>query len=103
MRCPVCKADNNEGPACRRCKADLSLLFLLEEQRANALIRARRALAEGHLDEALDEAERARGLRAGPDAHRLIAVIYLLLRDFEQAWTWYRISRWTEPAPTAPS
>ena len=24
LRCPVCKADNTQGPACRRCKADLT-------------------------------------------------------------------------------
>ena len=34
IRCPLCKADNLEGPACRRCKADLSMLFRLEERRA---------------------------------------------------------------------
>ena len=27
MRCPVCRADNTEGPQCRRCRADLSPLF----------------------------------------------------------------------------
>jgi len=92
MRCPVCKADNGQGPTCRRCKADLSLLFALEEQRASAISRARQALREGLLDEALDEAERARGLRGGPDVHRLLAVIHLLRRDFEGACKWYRIS-----------
>ena len=30
IRCPVCKAENSQGPTCRRCKADLSLLFRLE-------------------------------------------------------------------------
>src|SRR5262249_17865113 len=33
MRCPVCKAENAQGPACRRCKADLSLLFAVEARR----------------------------------------------------------------------
>ena len=40
MRCPVCKADNAQGLQCRRCKADLALLFQLEEQRARALEQA---------------------------------------------------------------
>ena len=34
LRCPVCKAENAQGPNCRRCKADLSLLFALEDRRA---------------------------------------------------------------------
>lgn len=33
MRCPVCRAENDRGPNCRRCRADLSLLFALEKQR----------------------------------------------------------------------
>ena len=32
MICPCCKANNDSGPACRRCKADLSLLFAFEKQ-----------------------------------------------------------------------
>ena len=33
MICPVCRATNDQGPQCRRCKADLGLLFRLEAQR----------------------------------------------------------------------
>ena len=33
MLCPACKADNAQGPACRRCKADLSPLWALEARR----------------------------------------------------------------------
>ena len=65
MRCPVCKAENAQGPACRRCKADLSLLFALEERRAWALAEARRLLAAGRVDEA-----RRDGGRGGLDAER---------------------------------
>ena len=72
MRCPVCKAD-------------LSLLYALEERRVATLAEARRALAEGRLSEALDEAEQARRLRAGGDVGRLLAVIALLRGDFARA------------------
>ena len=33
MNCPVCRATNDQGAQCRRCKADLGLLFRLEAQR----------------------------------------------------------------------
>lgn len=35
MRCPVCKASVQQGPQCRRCKADLALLleFRAQQQR----------------------------------------------------------------------
>lgn len=32
--CPCCRAGNDAGPACRRCKADLSLLFEARTRRA---------------------------------------------------------------------
>ena len=47
MRCPVCTAESDTGPSCRRCRADLSLLFRLEEERACLGATARRALLEG--------------------------------------------------------
>ena len=37
MKCPVCRAENDQGPQCRRCKADLALLFTLADQRRSAL------------------------------------------------------------------
>ena len=37
FRCPVCRARVEPGPQCRRCKADLSLLVSLEDQRRRAL------------------------------------------------------------------
>ena len=41
LRCPVCKAENAQGPNCRRCKADLSMMFALEDQRAPVMEEAR--------------------------------------------------------------
>jgi hypothetical protein len=48
MRCPVCKADNAQGPQCRRCKADLTVLFDLEAARRARLDAARGHLGLGH-------------------------------------------------------
>lgn len=86
LRCPVCKAENVAGPACRRCKADLTLVFALEEQRTAALADARIALREGRLREAHAAALRADGLRRDGESCRLAALTALLCRDFGLAW-----------------
>jgi hypothetical protein len=41
IACPVCRAENAER-TCRRCRADLGLLFDLELQRSTDLAQARR-------------------------------------------------------------
>jgi hypothetical protein len=108
MRCPVCKAENDQGPACRRCKADLALLWAVEARREALLISARQRLArrdgcpsagdgdpvarlEAHIDrrQAVEEAAAATRLRAGPDAGRVAALARLLARDFAGAWRAY--------------
>jgi hypothetical protein len=89
MRCPVCKANNAEGPECRRCKADLSVLFALEDCRGRALARAADALTRGDAAEALRQATRAHRLRAGDDAGRLLALAHVLAGDHAAAWRWY--------------
>jgi hypothetical protein len=89
IRCPVCRADNADGPTCRRCRADLSLLFRLERQRARALEGARRHAQAGDADGVLREAGQAHGLRKGEDSRRLLALGHLLARDFAGAWRWY--------------
>ncbi len=88
IACPVCRARVESGPQCRRCKADLSLLFALEARRDAALAAARRALAVGRADEVLALARGAELLRRGADARRLIAAAHLLLRNFAAAWQW---------------
>jgi hypothetical protein len=108
MRCPVCKADNTEGPACRRCKADLSLLWSLEARRKELLNRAGRRLGLGEWQLtvgdpatarlraraewllAADDAASAARLRAGADAGRIVAIARLLNRDFTEAFRAYR-------------
>jgi hypothetical protein len=88
--CPACRADNAEGPACRRCKADLSALFALEADRAYAMGEARSALAAGEPARALPAALRARMLRRDEESGRLAAVCALCAGDFALAWRLYR-------------
>jgi hypothetical protein len=90
QRCPVCRADNDRGPQCRRCRADLGLLFELERQRRGLLGRARNEVARGRPGEALALADEAEALRVGADVQRLRAVAYLVQRDFANAWRSYR-------------
>lgn len=91
MRCPVCKAENSQGPQCRRCKADLSALFALEEQRAQALAGASLGLLVGQTEPAFQLAHHADWLRRDPDSLRLLALGALLQRDFARAWRYYRV------------
>jgi hypothetical protein len=82
----VCKAENAERPACRRCKADLSLLWALEERRAWALAAARRALAAGRLTEGMIFVGEVEGIRSDEQSSRLAASTQLLSGDFVGAW-----------------
>lgn len=45
--CPCCKAVNDAGPHCRRCRADLSLLFAWSARQSNNRHEAVRALLAG--------------------------------------------------------
>ncbi len=95
MRCPVCKAENAQGPQCRRCKADLSLLFALEDQRQRTLTEARQCLHRGDFVQAVRHAETADWLRGDEETKRLTAVAHLLNRDFASAWRSYQNCRVT--------
>jgi hypothetical protein len=86
MQCPACKAENAQGPLCRRCKADLSLLFRLESQRDWALNASRSSLRNGDLVEAGRLAVHADWLRTDTESTRLIAVVAVLSRDFDRAF-----------------
>ena len=90
MRCPVCKAENAQGPSCRRCKADLSLLFELEEQRTQLLQAARADLAAGRWQPAVESADDADWLRSDDTSRRLRLLTHLFSRDFAGAWEVYR-------------
>jgi hypothetical protein len=89
LRCPVCRVENERGPQCRRCRADLTLLFRVEEQRRRLLEQARNELAGGRPDEAESILNEVEGLRRGDDVWRLRALAYLLQRDFAGAWESY--------------
>jgi hypothetical protein len=84
--CPCCKASNDAGPNCRRCKADLSLLFAIESQRSALLDGARRLANESRFAESLATLERAAQLRRAADVLCLRAAVLLLSRDFAGAF-----------------
>lgn len=82
LRCPVCKADNASGPACRRCKADLSLLIAVESQREHHVAHCAQAAREGRLDDALEHLDQAKALRDGPDLRRYRVCMSVLAGDY---------------------
>lgn len=93
LTCPLCRAGNDAGPNCRRCKADLSLLFTVEAQREAKLGAARSALAQGEPIRAFHEARQADELRHGADVARFHAELALRRREFSEAWRQYRRAR----------
>lgn len=78
VNCPVCKARNDGGFDCRRCRADLELLFRLERQRSRLLSIARHQLRAGDWSGALQSARAAVGIRADDDAVRVHAAAALM-------------------------
>ncbi len=91
IACPACRAENTER-ICRRCRADLGLLWDLEAQRERLLADAAEALRRGQFIQAIDRAQTARDLRAGSDAGRLIACAYLLRGQFVRALEWHALA-----------
>jgi hypothetical protein len=83
--CPCCKAANDAGPACRRCKADLTLLFAVEAEREALVADARWLAAESRYPDSLVRLDRAAQLRRGEDVSRLRAAVLLLAGDFPAA------------------
>jgi Flp pilus assembly protein TadD len=93
--CPCCKASNDAGPNCRRCKADLSLLLAVESERENVLAAARESVRQSRFAEAVASLDRAEQLRRGDDATQLRAVVFLLRREFREALAAYHGSNRT--------
>jgi hypothetical protein len=85
MRCPVCRAADNHTAQCRRCKADLSLLVRLERTRANHLAIAEFHAGRNNAQACLASARRAHALYADRESQRLLAVGFLLSKDFAGA------------------
>jgi hypothetical protein len=90
LRCPVCKAENNQGPACRRCKADLTLVFALEDRRAATLAEAHACLARGRWEDARSASLTADHLRHDEESKRLLALTALVCGDFHEALRLHR-------------
>lgn len=81
LKCPVCKAET-ATETCRRCKADLSMLFALERQREVALSLARRHLRCWRWVAACDEARRADELRRDAETQQVLALASLMCGDY---------------------
>lgn len=82
LTCPVCNAGNTTPSTCRRCKADLSLLWEIESQRGKLFGRVRLCVAEQNYPEALATLDEVASLRNGADVDRLAAAIHLLAGDY---------------------
>jgi hypothetical protein len=85
LNCPVCRAENTTGPACRRCRADLSLIMAVEARRDHHIATARSAMRDGRFDDALDELSKAEELHSAGDIRQMRACVYLLAGDFPAA------------------
>ena len=92
MPCPVCRADNEDRPTCRRCRADLSLLWAVEDQRREYLRSARGCLRRRQYEQALEQVRHANELRRGQDADQLAALAHLLGGNFAEALKCHRIA-----------
>ncbi len=92
IRCPICRADNDSGPLCRRCKADLAPLVELAQRRALLVEQAAQAAALGDAPGVLRHARQAQLLGAGPDISRWLAVGHLLQGDFATARAHYQMA-----------
>lgn len=90
LTCPVCRATNDHGPGCRRCRADLSLCFAAERQRDRAMAAAQQAAGIGDLALARQAARRAAALRRGIDLRKIEAALHLLAGEYDAAWRLFR-------------
>ena len=84
LTCPCCRA-TNDGPTCRRCKADLRLMQQCEAARTEYLATASHSLKHGQFDEADEALAHAAQLRPGPDVQQGKATLALLEGDFDTA------------------
>jgi ribosomal protein L40E len=85
MTCPTCNAEQPWQDECRRCKSDLGELRAVWQASQRAHLACLRALREGTLDRALDEARKHVSLNASDDALRLLSVCHLLRGEWQAA------------------
>jgi len=90
MRCPACRADNEQKPMCRRCRTDLTLLWAVEERRQDCMNAARTCLRLRQTDGALVQLRQAKELRQGADVEQLEALAHLLDGNFSEALRHYQ-------------
>lgn len=90
LNCPVCKAENAAGPNCRRCKADLAMLFALSEHRTQLLAATRAAFARHEIADAWRFALAANEHQPDAESLRWVAMLQLLHGNFGEAWNAYR-------------
>lgn len=83
--CPVCRAENSSPPNCRRCKADLSMLFSLLSERDHHLERAASAIRSDLAGAAATHLDAADAIRPSPRSGRLRATAELLRGHFRAA------------------
>jgi len=90
MRCPVCRAADNQAAQCRRCKADLGLLWQVQGARRRLLQDAATAAAQGRAAACRQLAEEAHRLAGDDESVRMLALAALLQRDFGRAFHYWR-------------
>lgn len=95
LTCPACRAEN-ATTTCRRCRADLSLLFAVERRRGQWLREAARFIRHGDGYRAWDRLRKARALRPGRDLAPLECLASLMEGDFETALALRGGSGWDE-------
>lgn len=88
--CPVCRAENTSGPGCRRCRADLTLIFDLQLHHDELLTRAKQFAAAGNWPEVVAIAEQAVNLRKDSASLQVAAIGWLMLGDYPRAWKCYQ-------------
>lgn len=86
LACPVCRADNTAPRNCRRCRADLSLLWSLAAERQRLLDECQQAVCNGDAEVLLRQATRAHSLRHGEDTQRYLALGHLLQEHYFDAF-----------------
>jgi hypothetical protein len=79
-----------QGPNCRRCRADLSPLFSLEQKRQALLTAASHLIRFGHVREAAALIHKSEEMQRDSSSARLLALCALLSRDFTSAWRLYQ-------------
>jgi hypothetical protein len=89
ITCPACRAENSQGPNCRRCKAELSMLFTLRQEHEAHLSAAVGALRAGSPAPAIAHLDRAEKIRRDQRIPKLRAAAELLRGRFAVAFGIY--------------